>query len=85
MTFTKWLLMQSHRSDLVGELAQTVRRQEDWPSRCNDLLPLRVYLARDSATPLALKALEVAFDEWYRSKDLPEINVLFIPSYGQLS
>lgn len=72
--FTAWLLTQGHRNDLVGELAQQVRRLNDWP-KVDTLLACRVYLARDAATPRALQALEMAYQEWDHSKNLPEVNV----------
>lgn len=75
MTFTAWLSTQYHRSDLVGELAQQVRRAEDWPTLGEDLIVFRVYLARDAATFAAHRALELAFYEWYSCKSLPKVNV----------
>lgn len=75
MTFTYWLCTQVHRSDIVGELAQQVKRLDDWPATTDNLLAFRVYLARDSATPHAMRALLVAYDEWEQSKELPAVNV----------
>ncbi len=81
MTFTMWLLHQVYRSDPVGELAQQVKRTEDWPDKVNSLVVFRVYLARDSATPNAHRALMLAFDEWEKTLPLPAINVpvLLVP------
>jgi len=81
MGFSGWLRAQVYRSDLVGELAQQVRRLDDWPTTGN-LLAFRVYLARDAASFQAQRALRLAYMEWEQSKHLPEINVpvLLVPS-----
>lgn len=73
--FTAWLVKQAERTDLVGELAEEVQTMGDWPEH-DTLLACRVYLARDSATPLAIYALQLAHLEWEMSKHLPEVNTL---------
>lgn len=73
MTFCAWLATQAHRNDLVGEIAQQATRCKDWP-KTGGLVCFRVYLARDAATPLAIRAVEIAFEEWDCSKHLPPVN-----------
>lgn len=73
MTFCAWLATQAHRNDLVGEIAQQATRCKDWP-KTESLVCFRVYLARDAATPLAIRAIEIAFEEWDHSKHQPQIN-----------
>lgn len=73
--FTLWLLRQEARTDLVGQLAEEVMDQGDWPEE-DSLLACRVFLARDSASPQAMLALNLAHLEWEKSKHLPEVNTL---------
>lgn len=76
--FLDWLHDQAYRDDLVGELATQVRSRS-WPAS-EDLLVHRVRLASEQASPLAHRALDRAWSEWERSRDLPRINVSFSPS-----
>lgn len=75
MGFSAWLITQAHRNDLVGEIAQQAVRHKYWP-KADDLVCFRVYLALGGATPLAIHAVEIAFEEWWLSKDLPIINAI---------
>ena len=75
MSFHAWLTTQTHRNDLVGEIAQQVARRDDFP-KAEALVCFRVFLAKDEATPLALRAIEIAYEEWVRSRDLPAVNAL---------
>lgn len=84
MTFTYWLCQQTHRNDLIGELAQQVRRLDDWP-KVDTYLACKVYLARDAATHLGLRALDMAYQEWESSKDQPYVNVSVGTRYRQAS
>lgn len=70
--FVAWLLDQTFRSDLVGELAQQVARRR-WPDTDN-LQALRVRLAKEAASPSAYQALALAFQEWGACQHLPLLN-----------
>jgi hypothetical protein len=79
--FLSWLVRQAYRDDLVGELAGQVRLREKVWTKSDDLLALRVYLAREGGTPLAHHALRVAWVEWEASGHVPAINVRPIPGF----
>lgn len=72
MSFIKWLLAQRARFDLVGEVAHQIIRRE-WPES-DYLLTFRVRLALEEASPVAFRALYLAWDEWEASKHLPPLN-----------
>ena len=72
MGFVEWLTNQRLRYDLVGEVAYQIVRKE-WPES-DYLLVFRVRLALAEATPVAYRALFIAWDEWVASKHLPPIN-----------
>jgi len=71
MYFTEWLKQQRYRRDFVGELAEQLA-VTDWPES-SDLKALRVRLTLAKATPLAIKTLYQAFEEWQVSKHLPAL------------
>jgi len=73
MSFMMWLIAQRARLDLVGEIAQQVARRQ-WVDS-DYILTYRVRLALEDATPLAYRALILAWQEWEASRHLPEINM----------
>lgn len=73
MNFMGWLVTQRSRYDLVGEVAQQIGKRE-WPES-DDLLVLRVRLALEAASPVAYRALTLAWEEWAASRHLPVINM----------
>jgi len=77
MLFTQWLDTQRYRGDLVGELAEQVHCRR-WP-HTDDLRVLRVRMTLERATPLAVKALHLAHEEWVLTRHLPPLTV--VPSY----
>jgi len=72
MGFMKWLGYQRARFDLVGEVAHQIVRREWMESEY--LLVFRVRLAMEEASPLAFRALYMAWAEWEASKHLPVVN-----------
>jgi len=72
MSFIMWLVTQRARFDLVGEVATQIARRE-WPES-EILLTYRVRLALEDASPLAYRALYLAWVEWEASRHLPVIN-----------
>ncbi len=79
MGFIQWLTTQRSRFDLVGEVAHQIVRRE-WPES-EYLLTYRVRLALEAASPVAFRALYLAWMEWEASRHLPPVNMP--PAKGQ--
>ena len=68
MTFYEWLIKQTKRDDVVGDLAQDARRDKNFPKHATNLTQLRNHLTANGAGNPALRALREAYAEWSRSK-----------------
>src|SRR4051794_31151723 len=66
-TFTQWLYEQDYREDSVGNLANLVEMDADWPTGGRRLRTFREYIndfGVDGVRGDALAALEKAWAEW---------------------
>jgi len=68
MTFKQWLGLQTHRhQSIVGDLARDADQDPRFPNAAL-VSSYVLYLERRHASPWALKALALAWDEWLRGR-----------------
>jgi uncharacterized protein YozE (UPF0346 family) len=63
-SFRDWLIRQAHRDDPVGDIARDMLDDPEWPASDGILAEHRDYLTSVNASPVALNALQQAWDEW---------------------
>jgi uncharacterized protein YozE (UPF0346 family) len=70
LSFNRWLVRQRHRTDLAGALAYDAYGAVGWPKGRPGLEAYVKYLEDFGASPGALGALRLAWNEWleYRSE-----------------
>ena len=66
-TFLVWLAQQARRDDPVGDCARDMLDDPDWPQSATTFETARAYLEGVSASPKAIDALRLAWDEWQRA------------------
>ena len=71
-SFTNWLRTQTHRTDVVGDLARDCYLDRRWPKMKVNLAAFQKYLGGRSAKAEALKALREAYSEYEMYKDFSD-------------
>ncbi len=82
MKFSVWLLQQTYRKDLIGELAEFSDSCPGWPKGDNETC-YRVFLHTRNASPLLRQTFSKAFEEWQVYGHLPAVNVLTEKKLGR--